>query len=265
MSDKADDTIEVIGIGLPRTGTSSLQGALQILGYNPCHHMVSDWLSDANGRGQRWMEAWNETNKAKKHAMIRDLLKGYKAVVDFPASIMVEDFVEAYPDAKVILSTRNSAQQWRESFSKTLDLTYSPLWYIATWMFPSTRLLVLQIAPKWEEQNRQLYNATVYRTPSTDIYYRHNEYCRRVVPKERLLEYRAGEGWERLCEFLGKEVPSGQEYPRLFAKEDLRRWFLAGAAIGCVMWAAGIAACATIWYFGVPFLRSRWGPGRVEL
>jgi hypothetical protein len=63
--------------------------------------MVSDLLSDANGRGQRWMDAWNEPDKVKKHAMIRDLLKEYKAVVDCPVSLMVEDFVELYPNAKV--------------------------------------------------------------------------------------------------------------------------------------------------------------------
>ena len=63
--------------------------------------MVSDLLSDANGRGQKWMDAWNEQDKGKKHAMIRDLLKGYQAVVDCPVSLMVEDFVEMYPDAKV--------------------------------------------------------------------------------------------------------------------------------------------------------------------
>lgn len=47
------------------------------------------------------MAAWNEPNKEKKHAMLRVILKGYKAVVDFPASLMVEDMIKIYPDAKV--------------------------------------------------------------------------------------------------------------------------------------------------------------------
>ncbi|KAK5218458.1 hypothetical protein LTR47_011730 [Exophiala xenobiotica] len=101
MAEKANDNIQVIGVGLPRTGTSSLQAALEILGYSPCHHMVSDVLSNPNGRGQKWMAAWNEPNKEKKHAMLRVILKGYKAVVDFPASLMVEDMIKIYPDAKV--------------------------------------------------------------------------------------------------------------------------------------------------------------------
>lgn len=132
-------------------------------------------------------------------------------------------------------------------------------------MFPTTRLLVLQVAPKWEAQNRQLHNATVYRTSSTDICYRHNEYCRSVVPKDRLLEYQTGEGWKPLCDFLGKEVPHDQEYPRLFVKEENRKWFLIGAAIGCGIWAAGIACCVAACYFGLAVLRSNFVPGRTEL
>ena len=38
--DAPDDSIQVIGVGLPRTGTSSLKRALEILGFDPCHHMV---------------------------------------------------------------------------------------------------------------------------------------------------------------------------------------------------------------------------------
>ena len=36
----ADDTLQVIGAGFPRTGTSSLKAALEMLGHDPCHHMV---------------------------------------------------------------------------------------------------------------------------------------------------------------------------------------------------------------------------------
>lgn len=36
---------------------------------------------------------------------------------------------------------------------------------------------------------------------------------RGLVPKERLLEWSVEDGWEPLCEFLGKEVP-GEKFPR---------------------------------------------------
>jgi hypothetical protein len=97
---KATDTIPSKA-GMPRTGTSSLQEALKILGYSPCHHMVSDVLGDVSGRAQRWKKAWNTTDKQQRHAIIRDILADYRAVVDFPASIMIDDMHEIYPNAKV--------------------------------------------------------------------------------------------------------------------------------------------------------------------
>jgi len=45
-------------------------------------------------------------------------------------------------------------------------------------------------------------------------YVAHYEAMRRIVPKERLLEWHASEGWGPLCEFLGKEVPEG-EFPKV--------------------------------------------------
>lgn len=46
---------------------------------------------------------------------------------------------------------------------------------------------------------------------------RYREYydeIRSIVPKERLLEYKMGEGWGPLCEFLEVPVPEGKKFPR---------------------------------------------------
>lgn len=37
---------------------------------------------------------------------------------------------------------------------------------------------------------------------------------RALVPQDKLLEYRMGEGWGPLCEFLEVPVPEGQKFPR---------------------------------------------------
>ena len=39
LSDKTQDTLQIIGAGLPRSGTTSLKAALEMLGFDPCHHM----------------------------------------------------------------------------------------------------------------------------------------------------------------------------------------------------------------------------------
>jgi hypothetical protein len=41
-----------------------------------------------------------------------------------------------------------------------------------------------------------------------EVFKRHYEEVRSIVPPERLLEYHIGSGWEPLCEFLGEPVPS---------------------------------------------------------
>lgn len=42
----------------------------------------------------------------------------------------------------------------------------------------------------------------------------HYDEIRRLVPKENLLEYKVGEGWESLCKFLGDEVPK-EPFPNI--------------------------------------------------
>jgi hypothetical protein len=54
-------------------------------------------------------------------------------------------------------------------------------------------------------------------------FFEHYDEIRAVVPKENLLEWRVQEGWEPLCKFLGKDVPS-EPFPRIndgaeFAKD----------------------------------------------
>lgn len=42
----------------------------------------------------------------------------------------------------------------------------------------------------------------------------HNAHVRKVVPKDRLLEWQVTEGWEPLCQFLEKPVPDAP-FPRI--------------------------------------------------
>jgi hypothetical protein len=46
------------------------------------------------------------------------------------------------------------------------------------------------------------------------VFREHNAHVKRIVPRENLLIYDVREGWEPLCEFLGKSVPK-TEYPNL--------------------------------------------------
>ena len=46
------------------------------------------------------------------------------------------------------------------------------------------------------------------------VYISMHEEVRRIVPKDRLLEFQLKDGWRPLCEFLGKDVPD-TPFPRV--------------------------------------------------
>ena len=106
-------SLRLIGAGLGRTGTSSLQQAIEQLTGGRCYHMVEVF-------GNR--EA-TETWLAAVHGQMPDwdgFLAGYQATLDWPACRFWRELAEAYPQAPVLLSTRSSAEQWWQSMSKTV-------------------------------------------------------------------------------------------------------------------------------------------------
>jgi hypothetical protein len=81
---------------------------------------------------------------------------------------------------------------------------------------------------------------------------------RGLVPKERLLEWSAEDGWEPLCKFLGKPIPN-QPFPRVNAatggwkdreKQCNKRW-VEGAFINMICLTLFILmGGALYWIFG---------------
>lgn len=45
---------------------------------------------------------------------------------------------------------------------------------------------------------------------------------RELVPKEKLLEWNVEDGWQPLCEFLGKDIPK-ESFPRANDKDGFNR------------------------------------------
>ena len=96
-----------------------------------------------------------------------------------------------------------------------------------------------------------------WRNNARGKYTEHNEAIKAAVPKERLLVYRLGEGWEPLCRFLGREVPEEVQFPRVNETEELKeRVFLAlmlgvrksiGRWLKVVSWLVPVVAIAVWW------------------
>lgn len=115
-------------------------------------------------------------------------------------------------------------------------------------LFPSIRFLYFDACPWWERVNQERYGAQIYRNLSTDVYVRHNEYVKKLVPKAKLLEFRPEQGWKPLCEFLNVPIPE-KEYPHALTSNEVRRDFFIGAAVGAALWLViGISVSVGVWY-----------------
>ena len=106
------DSLQVIGAGCGRTGTASLKKALEILGLAPCYHM-----REVGSHGHE--EQWEAALTSPKAADWQEIFAGFKATVDFPASVVYLELMDAFPNAKVILSVRD-APGWARSVTDTI-------------------------------------------------------------------------------------------------------------------------------------------------
>ena len=68
-----------------------------------------------------WVDAFEGEPSAEK---CRQIVEGYGSAVDFPASMAYPELMEAFPNAKVVLSTRNP-QSWAKSVRDTIFLPWA--------------------------------------------------------------------------------------------------------------------------------------------
>ncbi|KAJ8112426.1 hypothetical protein OPT61_g5200 [Boeremia exigua] len=207
--------MRVLVLGLPRTNTASLISALRRLDYNP--YTMRSLVTNPD-HIPAWQKAANSTQRAPGLPLpINDILSDYDALADLPGCILAPQLIAAYPDAKVILTTRRY-ETWERSMQESI-------WVLFTWrLFELCRVLgVSQMAPLIRLLHTLfgVHNGNQYGGNATRrAYEAHNEKVRELVSRDKLLEIDAEDesGWNELCVFLGREKPEGVEYPRL--KED---------------------------------------------
>lgn len=116
--------LQVIGAGLPRTGTTSFSQALSILLDGPVHHCGTQISKGESYNIKTWTRILQHTPirsaEDEEYVMseLSKLMNGYVAVTDTPACVFVPELVKLFPDAKVICTVRDS-DKWAESLDKT--------------------------------------------------------------------------------------------------------------------------------------------------
>jgi len=194
--------LKVIGAGLGRTGTLSLKLALEHLGFGPCYHMI-EIMSAGQLRFPQWLQV---VHGAPDWDAIFD---GFASTVDYPTCTYWRELAAHYPEAKVILSTRD-AEGWFDSVQRTI---FSPGNLERTSEGPMGEFFRGAVTGAFGDRIGD-------RDFMVDYFRRWEEDVIASLPPERLLVHRLGEGWGPLCEFLGVPVPA-EPYPRVNTTEDM--------------------------------------------
>src|ERR1700722_968654 len=176
----------IFGIGLSKTGTTSLAAALMALGFS-----TVDWLNTLTG------ELMND-----------DDLDLFDAFTDTPSCQNFEKYYYMFPSSKFIYTVRR-ADDWERSWASHLKR-----WYLISGF---------QEAKKRHTDRNAFHFGTQYSDIYMALYFNHNNfseafqaYDQRVrrffadKPSERFLEFNIfdGDGWEKLCKFVGRDTPS---------------------------------------------------------
>jgi hypothetical protein len=195
--------LKIVGTGLGRTGTKSLQSALNMLGLGPCHHMVEVFAQPQSAG--LWVEA------AKGRPDWEAIFAGYQSVVDYPGAQFWRELTAYYPHAKVLHTVRDP-DQWFDSTQVTIFSPEGPA------RRPSSMTEFFNIF--LNSFGGHLHD----RAFMTDHFRKHTSEVVRAIPAERLLVYEVSQGWGPLCEFLGVRVPDEP-----FPAQNSRAEFIARA------------------------------------
>jgi hypothetical protein len=197
--------LKIIGAGLGRTGTASLQLALQQLLDGRCYHMI-----EVFGHPEH-VPLWHGAMKGDLPDWDA-LFDGYVAAVDWPACSFWRPLMEQYPDAPVLLSTRSSPEVWWKSADQTIlefGFRRPPPPGSEPWRAMADDMIKLHW---WPVDDKEAAMAA---------YERHNAEVRAGVPADRLVDWQPGDGWEPLCTALGVPVPD-DPFPHTNSTEEFR-------------------------------------------
>jgi hypothetical protein len=207
--------LQVIGVGMHRTGSMSVKAALERLGFGPCYHGMEALRRSTDG--EHWLAAFEAAGQVDWSA----IFDGYRATLDWPTIYFWEQLAAAYPDATILLTDRDPERWWDSHVA----------------MFQLAAVLEEELTDEqrqWAQESgfAQMQTALGTIVSATfdgrvfdkahclRVFQQHYERVRRSVPAERLLVYRVQQGWEPLCRFLGVDVPD-EPFPRVNAGDNL--------------------------------------------
>lgn len=196
LEGKSSSAPKVFGIGLSRTGTSSLTRALEALGFDTLHFI----------------------NPITKRILDLDDFYFFDAFTDSPVAYRFEELYTLFPDAKFIYTVRNLSD-WVRSNSQL----YEPMGFTTTqemkaWFTQPEANKFSKLFQNYHPTYREAYESLYADFPTwEDSYHAFEQRVQQFFkekPKDKLLTINIcdGEGWEKLCTFLNRPIPK-EDFP----------------------------------------------------
>ncbi|KAK4183424.1 hypothetical protein QBC35DRAFT_112986 [Podospora australis] len=261
---KAATELKVINASLFRMGTKSMAHAYQMLGFKTHHGLLEDVTESPWTQIEQAAEAtWPLVPEARPHPPFTRAdwdavwcARGFQVVTDLASPFAIQ-LIKAYPEAKVVVVQRDFDKWWPSFRDEVLDrVMIQPMATINGWV--AWKVMGLRTVHAMRKVHFGLFHARTRDQIAVNARKTYAEYfaeIRRLVPPERRLEYKLGDGWEPLCDFLGVPVPGPDvPFPRANEQEAHREevkkrlgilW--GGTARLVLPWAVGFGAIAASW------------------
>ncbi|KAK5199281.1 hypothetical protein LTS03_002281 [Exophiala xenobiotica] len=247
--------LQVIAAGLPRCATSTLKEVFEDhLAIGPCMHMNRCLPHPATMKLVH--DALREPDTPKRRAILYTLFDGYAATADFPGHLFIEDLIDMYPDAKVVLNVRKGgATDWEASMKTTIAPFMSWQYRVACWW---------SVPDWWHYQTEMAWEDDVKKRFGVDhfwdaaAYDAHNDWVKRLCQERGrdVLVWEPGMGWDGLCEFVDRKEPT-VPLPRNNDRAKMEKVVQWRIALGLRLWAkrAGLTIALSV--------VGSWGLGRM--
>ena len=175
---------KIFGVGLSKTGTTSLYAALTILGYR-----AGTFRDMRKIKLTEWV----------KGDFSHDYLMDFDAVTDLPISFYFRELDARYPGSKFILTVRD-VESWLVSIERQFTAKPDPKRFSR-----DTRM----IAYGFSVFNREAF-ARRFGDHNREV----REHFHDRPDQLLVVDFFQGDGWEEICEFLGKPIP-GEPFPNV--------------------------------------------------
>lgn len=169
---RTEQAEKIFGIGFHKTGTKTLKKALEILGYD---------VTGPNGV--------NDANIGEDlYSLIDELVPKYDAFQDNPWPVVYRYLDERYPGSRFILTMRDS-DDWVASVVRYFGRKTTPMRKMIYGAGSPVGYEALY-QKRFEEHNKEVL-----------------AYFSDKPERLLVLNFFEHDGWEKLCRFLGKEIP----------------------------------------------------------